>query len=155
MRPNCVTGTSPRNCSATVACRMYTFFQSVYRARGTPFFSIHLRNTPAAAQIVSSSPIRAWVWLVASSTMFIRQPRHLAHIAMLQPFAASLLITSPHPLHLAVTALQHQGCAEQLESPLWRLVPSLPLAPAHGCSLPSSLTRSSLAGGLSLRRHFY
>jgi hypothetical protein len=29
MRPNCVTGASPRNCSPGVAFRCYTFFQSV------------------------------------------------------------------------------------------------------------------------------
>src|SRR6266567_7489802 len=75
MRPNCVTGTFPRNCSAGVALRLYTFFQSVYSARGTPYFPIQIRNTPAAAQIVSSFPIRACVSLVASSTMSIRQPR--------------------------------------------------------------------------------
>src|ERR1700674_2758362 len=56
MRPNCVTATSPRHCSAGVAFRLYTFFQSVYSARGTPCFPIQARNTPAAAQIVSSLP---------------------------------------------------------------------------------------------------
>ena len=29
IRPNCVSGTLPRNCSAGVALRLYTFFQSV------------------------------------------------------------------------------------------------------------------------------
>jgi hypothetical protein len=36
---------------------------------------------PTTAQIVSSFPIRACVWLVASSTMFIRQPRGPAVLA--------------------------------------------------------------------------
>ena len=40
MRPNWVTGTFPRSCSAGVAFRWYTFFQSVYNLRGTPCFSI-------------------------------------------------------------------------------------------------------------------
>jgi len=47
-----------------------TFFQSVYSATGTPYFLIQARNTPAAAQIVSSFPIRARVFPLASSTMF-------------------------------------------------------------------------------------
>jgi hypothetical protein len=33
---NRVTGTLPSHFSASVAARTYTFFQSVYRARGTP-----------------------------------------------------------------------------------------------------------------------
>src|SRR5215831_12176168 len=56
MRPNCVTGTFPCSCSFSVGSRTYTFFQSVYSASGTPYFSIHCRNTRAAAQMVSSSP---------------------------------------------------------------------------------------------------
>src|ERR1019366_5067210 len=74
IRPNCVTGTSPRSNSFSVASRTYTFFQSVYSATGTPYFSIHLRSTPAAAQIVSWAPNRPSVVAVASSTRFIRQP---------------------------------------------------------------------------------
>jgi hypothetical protein len=74
IRPNCVTGSSPRNCSRCVGARLYTFFQSTYSACGTPFFSIHARNVFAAAQIVSSSPSRNSTALVASSVMFIRQP---------------------------------------------------------------------------------
>src|SRR6266542_5885030 len=41
---------------------------------GHAYFRIQARNTPAAAQIVSSFPIPASVSLVASSTMSIRQP---------------------------------------------------------------------------------
>jgi hypothetical protein len=48
-----------------------TFFQSVYSATGTPYFLIQARNTPAAAQIVSSFPIRGRAFPLASSTMFI------------------------------------------------------------------------------------
>ncbi len=72
MRPNCVTGVFPCSNSFSVGARRYTFFQSVYSASGTPYFSIHCRRTRAAAQIVSSSPIRASTVEVASSTMFIR-----------------------------------------------------------------------------------
>src|SRR5215471_18452366 len=75
IRPNCVTGTFPCSCSFSVGSRTYTFFQSVYRARGTPYFSIHCRHTRAAAQMVSSSPRQASTVEVASSTMFIRQAR--------------------------------------------------------------------------------
>src|SRR6266542_4139228 len=42
---------------------------------GHAYFRIQARNTPAAAQIVSSFPIPASVSLVASSTLSIRQPR--------------------------------------------------------------------------------
>ena len=75
MRPNCVTAAFPCNCSFAVGSRTYTFFQSVYSASGTPYFSIHCRSTRAAAQMVSSSPSRASTVEVASSTMFIKQPR--------------------------------------------------------------------------------
>src|SRR5260370_9115542 len=54
--PNCVTGTTPCNCSFGLASRTYTFFQSVYSATGMPYFLTQARNTPAAAQIVSSPP---------------------------------------------------------------------------------------------------
>ena len=53
----------------------YTFFQSVYSATGTPYFLTQARNTPAAAQVVSSLPMRARVSPLASSTIFIKQPR--------------------------------------------------------------------------------
>src|SRR5260370_26730486 len=75
MRPNCVTGSSPRNCSFTVAARLYRFFQSTYTDCGTPYRSIHRRNASATAQIVSCSPSCAHVVLVAPSTMSIKQPR--------------------------------------------------------------------------------
>src|SRR5207253_7763403 len=35
--PNWVTAASPRNRSCTLGRRTYTFFQSVYKARGTPY----------------------------------------------------------------------------------------------------------------------
>jgi len=70
--PNCVTGTTPYNCSFLLASRTYTFFQSVYSATGTPYFLTHARNTAAAARIVSSLPMRASVSPLASSTMFIQ-----------------------------------------------------------------------------------
>src|SRR5467141_1362700 len=54
--PNCVTGTTPCNCSFALASRTYTFFQSVYNATGMPYFLTQTRNTPTAAQIVSSPP---------------------------------------------------------------------------------------------------
>ena len=50
MRPNWVTGTFPRNCSAGVAFRLYTFFQSVYSALGHAIFldpgPQHARSRP-------------------------------------------------------------------------------------------------------------
>ena len=36
MRPNCVTGSSPRGRSFAVALRLYRFFQCTYSASGTP-----------------------------------------------------------------------------------------------------------------------
>ena len=73
IRPNCVTGTCPCSSSFSVGSRTYTFFQSVYNASGTPYFSIHCRSTRAAAQMLSCSPSRAYTTEVASSTMFISQ----------------------------------------------------------------------------------
>src|ERR1039458_6475639 len=73
--PNCDIGTIPSCFCLSVACTRYTVFQSTYNARGIPYFSTQARNVSATPQVVSSDVNVARLVLVASSTMWIRQPR--------------------------------------------------------------------------------
>src|ERR1017187_4554614 len=102
MRPNCVRADFPCSSSLAVGSRTYTFFQSVYSACGTPYFSIQAVTTPTAAQSVSCSPIRHNVGVVhqvhqAASRSPPFQPIVEAAVQLHQ-FPEVLLPFSPPPV---------------------------------------------------------
>jgi hypothetical protein len=105
-----VTGSSPRNCSADVAFRLYTFFRSgVERARHAVFLNPGPQHPPAGAQIVSPLPRRACVSHIIHhvhqappwSTLFepgVETPFHLYQFLEVGFALPSLAVFSPPQL---------------------------------------------------------
>ena len=82
------------------------FFQSVYNARGIPYFSIHNRNTPTAAHIVSCSANREHVVPVASTDEILATVPHDVAVPSNQMMVAKVAVNSEGRVtHLRVIRL--------------------------------------------------